>query len=129
MALAEGIILDNKDVQQGERDFLVFELWVNGFSPQEIAEKEEVTWLKNRNSVDDALRRIIHKLWEFFDVSCEDHAMVVGNFTRDKSRISTGFSARENSQRWYANPENRERHQQRCREQIRERRAAKAQES
>lgn len=124
LGLAEGVILDTEDAQQGERDLVIFELWVNGYSPKEIAENPEVDWLKNRSSVDKALRRIINRLWEFFDVNPEEHLMQVGDHSSMPDREGTGSSAKKNFQDWYANPENRERHREKSRERMRRKRAA-----
>jgi len=124
MGLAEGVLLDNEDAQQGERDFQLFELWVEGYSPKEIAERPEITWLRNRDSVDAALRRIIHRLWQFFGVNSEEHAMTVGDHTSMPDRIGTAPNPKKNFQQWYADPANRERHQKNCRERIRAKRAA-----
>src|SRR5690606_16208505 len=90
LGLAEGILLDNENATQGERDFLVFELWVNGFTPTEIAEREEVSWLKERKSVDASLRRSIHKLWAFFGVNPEKTPMVTGSYAGDKDATRAG---------------------------------------
>ena len=127
LSLAEGIILDTDNPTQGERDWILFELWVSGFSLQEIAARPEVDWFRGkdpRNSVQSAMERIVHKLWQFFGVNPEEHAMQVGSFVGDKSRTSTGQSSRKRFQEWYSNPENRERHRRRARERMRRKRAA-----
>lgn len=124
MGLAEGVILDHHDAQQGERDLVIFKLWINGLSLQEIAAHPTVTWLKNRRSADGALRRIIHRLWEFFGVDPDSHAMTVGDYTSNGSRTGSGASSQQTFVNWYADPENRARHQERARLRSRERRAA-----
>ncbi len=125
MSLAEGVLLDHKDSTQGERDLAVFELWVNGHSPLEIANRDEINWLKNRESVDAALRRIISRLWEAFGVDPETHVMTVGEYSSTPERTRTGTSSdpKKTFQNWYANPENRERHRQKARERMRRLRA------
>lgn len=122
-ALIEGILLDNDDATQGERDWHIFELWVNGYSPLEIAQREDVSWLQDRQSVDKALRRIIGRLWEYFEVDRETHVMQVGEHSSMSDRSGTGNSAKTNFARWYANPENRARHRANARERMRRIRA------
>lgn len=119
MALAEGVLLDNEDAQQGERDLAVFELWVNGYSPKEIAERHEITWLSYEQSVDAVLRRIIDKLWDFFGVDRKEDDVTID--PRDSDPVDAAQKRRFN--RWYADPANREMHLQRCRERQRQRRA------
>lgn len=124
IGLAEGVLLDNDDELQGERDLQVFELWINGYSPLEIAQRPEIAWLNSRDSVDAALRRIIHKLWEFFGVNPEEHEMKVGDYTSMPDRKGTGEAPKQRFRRWYDDPENRARHQAKCRGRRRQKRAA-----
>jgi len=119
MSLAEGVILDNDDVVQGERDLTVFELWVNGYSPKEIAERMESTWAPTESMVQYAIRRIIQKLWEFFGVNPE-------KFTTDP-KLGTASEEGKGQQRrfekWYADPGNRKRHRAKARERQRQKRS------
>ncbi len=114
-ALAEGVLLDSEDVEQGDRDLQIFELWVNGYSPKEIAERLEVS---SPDAVDGALRRIIKKLRDFFGTDSDD--IMLGS---QSNTASTSPGQKKRFAQWYADPENRERHRKRCRERKREQRA------
>ncbi len=123
LGLAEGILLDHDDPEQGERDLIVFGLWVDGHSPKEIASRPEIDWLQDQKSVDRALRRIIHRLWEFFGVDLESHVMVVGEFNGNSKRTKTSDSPKTRFANWISQPGNRERHNEKCRQRMRAKRA------
>lgn len=118
LSLAEGVILDSENAEQGERDLQLFELWVNGCSPKEIAERPEITWVRTYDSVDREIRRIIKKLWDFFGVNSEEQPMMIGDH-----QSHTTIGQKKRFARWYANPENRRKHQEKCRDRKRQMRA------
>lgn len=121
--VVEGILLDNEDAAQGERDLKLFELWLCNYSYGEILEHPENPGFRTQSAVENRLRYCIEKLRGFSGV---DPALPisVGGHRRKPNAPRSGRTQDQRFADWYSNPENRERHREKCRERMRKKRAA-----
>lgn len=120
-AMAADVILAHEDPAQGERDMQVFDMWVSGYTPKEIADHPDVTWLHTSDAADGALRRIIGRLRKHFGTDADADV----NLRPQKGTVTHAEQAQKHRfARWYDNEANRTAHRERCRQQAQARRAA-----
>jgi hypothetical protein len=123
MGIVEGILLDNENPGNGERDLKLFELWLCNYSYSEILEHPENPGFRTQSAVENRLRYCIEKLRSFSGVD-STLPIRVGGHRRKPNEPRSGRTQDQRFADWYSDPENRKRHREKCRERMRKKRAA-----